>query len=91
MPVAASSVSVSGRVLTSDGLGVFRANVSMTDPMGNVRSAVTNMFGYYRFDNVMTGGTYMFAISAKGYSIASQNVAVNDNISNLDFSAGPSQ
>jgi hypothetical protein len=39
----------------------------------------------------MTGGTYMFAISAKGYSIASQNVAVNDNISNLDFSAGPSQ
>jgi hypothetical protein len=90
-PAAASSVSVSGRVLTTNGLGVFRANVSMTDPMGNVRMAITNMFGYYRFDNVMTGGTYTFGVSAKDYTIAPQSVPVNDNISTLDFSAGAPQ
>lgn len=88
-PAAASAVSVSGQVTTSDGRGLGRAYVSITDTMGNTRMAITNMFGYYRFDNVMTGSMYTFGVAAKGYTIAPQMVQVNDNITGLNFSAGP--
>lgn len=90
-PATTTSVSVSGRVSTSNGRGLGRASVSMTDSMGVTRMAITNPFGYYRFDNVTTGGSYTFGVLAKGFTIASQTITVNDNISNMDFAAGPAQ
>lgn len=87
---ANAAVSVSGRVTTSaGGRGVFFARVTITDSNGNVRIAITNPFGYYRFDNLVPGGTYTVAVSAKRYTFTPQTLQVNDNLADVNFVAEP--
>ena len=83
------SVSVSGRVTTSGGRGIFNAQVTITDSNGNSRTAVTNGFGYYRFLNVATGGSYTIGVTAKRYSFTPQTLQISDNLTNVDFVAAP--
>lgn len=83
-PVAAG-VTVEGRVFSTSGNAVNKAIVTMVDNQGNVRSAMTNPFGYYRFIDVQVGETYTFAVKAKGMNFAPQIVSVNDNITELNF------
>ena len=63
-----------------------RAIVSYTDGFGNIKTARTNTFGYFRFENVEVGQTYIFQVSAKGYLFAPQVINVQDNINGLNFS-----
>lgn len=83
----AANVSVAGRVVTAGGRGIPKAVVTITDPLGNTRQAVTNPFGYYRFDGVQVGESYVFAAAAKGYEFQAQVITVNDEIADLDFTA----
>ncbi len=83
------SVSVSGRVTTSGGRGVFNAQVTITDSNGNARVAITNGFGYYRFLSVATGSQYTIGVTAKRYTFTPQTLQVNDNLTNVDFVAAP--
>ena len=89
-PAAVSNVSVGGRVTRSNGQGVSNAIVSLTDSgVGGRRTAITNPFGYYTFDNVATGSTYTIAVISRLYTFTPQTVQINDNISNVDFVAEP--
>lgn len=84
------TVSMSGRVTTSRGQGVFNARVSITDSMRNpARTALTNPFGYYRFDNVAAGRTYTFRVLSKRYTFTSRTVEVNNNLTDVNFVAEP--
>jgi hypothetical protein len=85
----ASSLSVGGRVLTSDGRGVYNARVMITDSSNNTRVAMTNPFGYYHFVNVTAGATYTVAVFSKRYTFTPQTLQVNDNLTNVDFVAVP--
>ena len=80
-------VSVSGRVVASNGRAISRAIVTMTDAQGNMRQAITNPFGYYRFDDVASGQTIVVSVSAKRYRFAPQVVSVNEDLTQLDFFA----
>ena len=89
VPVAAD-VTVSGRALTAEGRAVSRARILLTDSRtGAARSTLTNQFGYYRFDNVRVGESYLIAIEAKKYNFPSANrvITVFDEITDLDFVA----
>jgi len=81
----ASNAFVEGRVLSATGSGVPRAIVRMVDSAGNVRTATTTVFGYYRFEDVQTGETYVMTVSAKGRTFPSRVVNVNDDIGELNF------
>jgi len=83
------NVSISGRVTTSGGRGVYSARVSITDSKGNTRIAITNPFGYYRFFNVASGGTYTVRVLSKRYTFAARTLQVSDNLTNVDFVADP--
>jgi hypothetical protein len=85
VPTAANA-SVSGKV--SDGKsGIARAVVSVTDGSGMIRTAKTNSFGYFQVDQLPAGQTYVFNVSAKGYTFAPQVVTVNEDLAEFDFSA----
>ena len=84
LPITAASVSVSGRILNGQ-RGISRAIVQMTDQNGNVRMAKTNQFGYYRFDDVEVGQTYVVNIYSKRYRFTSQVLNLTEEVSNLDF------
>lgn len=85
--VTASSASVSGRVLTNDGGGVFNALVTLTDLQGETRTMPTSVFGYFRFDEVASGQTYVVSVKSKRFQFASQVVSVNEDLNELSFVA----
>lgn len=87
----AANVSVSGRVLTAYGRGIRNARVTFTDSTGATRTVLTSSFGHYRFDDIEVGQTYVVSVRSKRYQFADQAhvVAVNDEITDLDFTALP--
>jgi hypothetical protein len=81
----AANVSVSGRVFMPSGRGLPRATVYLTDQSGNNRAARTNSFGYYKFEAVEAGATYVFGVTSKSFQFTPRVVAVNDDLSELNF------
>ncbi|HKX82986.1 MAG TPA: carboxypeptidase-like regulatory domain-containing protein [Pyrinomonadaceae bacterium] len=88
-PTAAQS-SISGRVADATGYGVAFARVNVQNAStGEVRSALTNNFGYYTVDGLSTGDFFMVTVSHKRYSFPTQFVTLDDNVSGFDFTANP--
>jgi hypothetical protein len=87
----AAGVSVGGRILTADGMGISRTTVTLTDGAGNSRSAISSSFGYYKFDDVPAGEIYTLTVNHKRYFFADSPRVVNlqDNLADVDFSASP--
>ena len=82
---SAAFVSVSGQVDVRFGGG--RTTISMTNTAtGETQTTVVNSFGYYRFDEVQAGETYVFQVSNRRYQFAPQVVTILDEIVNLNFS-----
>lgn len=78
-----SSVAIGGRVMTADGRGIRNVLVRLVDESGQVRTALTSTFGYYRFANVDAGKTYMINASAKRFSFT-QSVQVLSIVEETD-------
>lgn len=85
----AAAVSVAGRVFSDVGRGLAKAQVTLTDAGGQSRRILTNSFGYFRFDEVVTGETYIFEVTHKRYRFTPQAVNVADEVTGLDFIAEP--
>jgi len=83
----AANVSVSGRVLSAFGNAVSGARVIVTDQNGESRAAITNAFGYFRFDDVRSGETYVFTLTHKRYQFMQQVVTIADEVTDLNFTA----
>ncbi len=83
----AASVSVAGRVLSSFGRGISNAIITSTDQNGIVQTARTNSFGYYRFNAMSAGQTYVLSVRHKQYTFAAQVISVSEDLSGFDFVA----
>jgi CSLREA domain-containing protein len=83
--LTAANVSISGRVILSPEAGRTSSTVVLTDSSGNSRTALTNPFGFYQFDDVTAGATYMISVSAKRHRFDPRIVVVNGDIIDLDF------
>ncbi len=77
----AAPVSVTGRVMSRTGQGVYRALVTITDEQGVARTAVTNMGGYFTFTQVPSGETYILNVTHKSYKFSSQVIGLNEDYS----------
>ena len=70
--------------------GLRRVNVTLLNTAtGETRSAVTNTFGYYNFNDIPSGAAYVVTVSSRRYTFSnpSQVVNVSDNVSELNFIA----
>lgn len=85
----AATASVSGRVVNDEGRGVPSAFVSLTDSEGNKRVAITNPFGYYRFDEIEAGQSVLIKVASKSYRFEPRIVTTNDNLTEVDFISNP--
>jgi hypothetical protein len=85
----AAGVSAGGRVTTAGGRGVGGVLVTMTDAAGAVRTARTSAFGYYRFDEVTAGATYVFAVRSKRFRFgqSAQARSVLEETDDINFVA----
>ena len=87
---SAADVSISGRVLISNDEisgGVSGAIVNLMDAGGNIRTARTNAFGYYQFEGITAGETYIFTVSHKRHEFTPQAVNVLEDMTELNFIA----
>lgn len=85
----AAAATVSGRVIAANGRGIRNVRVTMTNAAGETRMAISTALGYYRFDEVPAGETYIFSVSAKRY-LFSQPVQVrfiNEDTDDINFIA----
>ncbi|MGH9949821.1 MAG: carboxypeptidase regulatory-like domain-containing protein, partial [Pyrinomonadaceae bacterium] len=87
----AAMVSVSGRVRTSDGRGIRNVSMTVTNGIGTPRTALTSTFGYFRFDNIEAGQSYIVTVRSKRYQFSNptQVISVSDEIADLVFTALP--
>lgn len=86
---APTFVGVAGRVTSADGFPVRNAIVTITDTSNVKRTTASSSLGYYRFENVLTGGTYTINASAKGNRFTMQVVTVSGELTSVDFAGQP--
>lgn len=85
----ASAVTVTGRVLTSDGFGIGGARVVLTGSNGEQRMALTSAFGYFRLEDVSAGETVVVTVLSKRYTFAPLIVTLTDELTELNIAANP--
>lgn len=86
---SAANVSVSGRVLSANGNGIRNVIVTLSSPNGSVTTARTSSFGYFRFDEIAVGETYVISVNSKRYTFdpSSQILSVNEELTDVNFVA----
>ncbi len=83
----AAGATLAGRVLTQSGAGLRNAVVTMTDPQGVVHRAISSSMGYYRFEDLPTGASYVLNVASKRFQFAPRVVTINDDVIDLDLIA----
>lgn len=85
----AATVSVSGRVMTASGRGIKNVRLTLTDSSGEVKMATTTSFGYYRFDDVPAGETYILSAVGKRFTFnqPTQVLNINEDTTEVNFIA----
>lgn len=83
----AAGVTVSGRVSDQNGFAVGRATVTLTDAQGSTRIATTNPFGYFVFEEVPVGESYIAGVRHKRLRFGTQLLNLTDSFTGLDFVA----
>ena len=85
-----SLVTVAGRVATADGRGIGKARVTILNTMSGERQTIsTNPFGYFQFEEIEVGITYVIEVNSKRYTFESQAINVTDAIEGLTFTPTP--
>lgn len=88
IPFASAKASIIGRVLTSYGAGI--RNVMVTAYGGQLtqpKVTYTSTFGYYRFDGLPAGDSYVISVTAKKYLFPQTALLVNldQSVEGVDF------
>jgi hypothetical protein len=86
-PNAQTSGFIVGRLTTAAGVGIPRIYVVLSGPGGS-QVAITNGFGYYRFDGISFGQNYTLTPQPrKGYSFSptSSSITLNSDLTSANF------
>jgi len=88
----AAPATISGRVVDANGRAISRTRVILQGGnLTELRTALTNAFGYYQFDNVETGESYALRVETKRYRFENPTIFVNlgEDATGVDFIANP--
>jgi len=86
----AAQASISGRVLTAEGLGIRNAEMVLTgNSLAEPLRVTTSSFGYFQFEGLQTGETYVLTVNSRRYTFQapSQVISLVDNAIDVDFRA----
>lgn len=81
----AAGVFVGGIAATVDGRALSKAQIVLTDAAGDQRTARTDRFGRYQFENVAAGKTYVISLKHKQYQAAPMIVSVAGETADANF------
>lgn len=89
LQATSANVAIGGRLLTAFGQPVSNTRVTITDVNGVSRSTLSSSLGYYRFEDVEVGQTYLVAVKTRRYRFQPMTVSVSDELTELDLIAEP--
>jgi Carboxypeptidase regulatory-like domain len=75
----AGDASIQGQLVTKDGQGVSGAIVYAQDDDGGVLTAISNPFGYFTFEDLTVGKTYILRATSKRYDFQPLAVTLNES------------
>jgi hypothetical protein len=81
----AAPVSISGRVMTPTGAGLFNAVLYLQTQDGEILATRSGSFGYYMFDGIEAGQTVFISVESKRYTYAPRTIHLADVVTDLDF------
>lgn len=86
---SAANTSISGKVSTADGNGIRNVIVTLIAPNGEILTARTSSFGYFRFDEIAVGETYVISVASKRFTFKqpTQILTVNEELTDINFIA----
>lgn len=90
-PTSAGAL-ISGRVITADGRGITNAVLTLSGgALFTPRTIQTSGFGYFTFEDVEIGQSYVLTIKSKRFMFSqnSQFIALMDNVTGIVFQAVP--
>jgi hypothetical protein len=82
---SASNISISGRVLDNYGRGVRGATVRAFDAEGNLKTAMTNIFGFYMIEGLPGGRGYTLEVRSKGLTFGQRFVFGDGDLTGIDL------
>lgn len=87
----AAGIGLSGRVTTADGHGIARATISLTSASGESRVTQTGSLGYFSFNDLSAGETYIVTAQAGRYAFRRPSIIINltDEFAEANFVADP--
>jgi hypothetical protein len=88
----AANAMIQGRVIRGiEGWGVGGVRITLQGPSGASRTALTNPFGYFTFEELATGQTYFVSAVSKQYVFmhSVQTVTLQDDLTTLTFQVQP--
>lgn len=88
LAVTAAGVSVSGRVLSAAGYGIPRARVTLAGPDNRIRTTIASDLGYFSFEDVEVGNTYVLSASRKGHRFSPVLLTVMDEVTDAELVSG---
>lgn len=85
----AANASISGKVMLSNGVGIRDATVTITGGLSQPLTSRTNSFGYYCFDDLPVGETYVLTVSSARYIFVQPTrvVTLNEHLADENFIA----
>jgi len=90
--VTAAPASISGKVVTSTGLGILRAKITVIDAAtGVTKTAFSNQFGMFTVTGLEVEKLYLVTVSHPNYVFATntQSFVLNEDLTGLLFTANP--
>ncbi|MBX3300235.1 MAG: carboxypeptidase regulatory-like domain-containing protein [Acidobacteria bacterium] len=84
---SAAGVEIRGRVMNQAGWPVSNVRVTLAGDDGTVRTALTNMFGYYVIDDVEVGRGYVLSAHSKLYNFPSRFLFLSDDLTEVNIIA----
>ena len=80
---------IKGIVRTAEGQGIFKARITLNDPLSTDRTVLTLPFGYYRLPGLVSDRIYTLDCFDKRTVFDSQDLLVEEAIEYVDFYAKP--
>lgn len=86
----AAAVSISGRILRPEGRGIAGVRITLIDPgTGEARYAISSSLGFYHFDGVPVGETYVMTVSSKRFVFDPDTrvITLSEEVTGFDWTA----
>jgi uncharacterized delta-60 repeat protein len=84
----AATASINGRVTTASGRSIRNVSLMLTETTtGETKQTLTNPFGYYRFQDLEVGRSYVLSVKSKRFTFAepSRVITLDEDLTGEDF------